>query len=66
MKVFHFDPQSGRRGDFIENSPVACQLGNPGGVTASLRHSKDTQWADATEAKTRDSTVIAYDFPVCF
>lgn len=66
MKVFHFDPQTGRRGAYIENAPVACQLSNPDGAKATLPYGKDTQWAVATMASTRDGTPIMYDFPVCF
>ena len=66
MKVFHFDPQTGKRGAFIENSPLACQLSNPNGVRCNLPRQAGSEWHVATEAKDRQGQPITYDYPVCF
>lgn len=47
MKVFHFDPVSGKRGPFIENAPYAHQLSNPRPVcfcTGEFTAGTDTAW----------------------
>lgn len=66
MKVFHFDPVTGKRGAFIENTLFAHALANPEGATATLPRSPDAFWTVATSAQDRSGKPIAYDFPVCF
>lgn len=66
MKIFHFDPQTGRRGTFIHNGVYAAQTSNLKGVRCTLPHSPGTNWSVATVAKPRDGTPIEYPHPVCF
>ena len=67
MKVFEFDPATGRRGAQIGDIQVPSALGNPGMAKCTLpRAARDTRWSVATEAFDRNNERIEFDRPVCF
>ncbi len=66
MKVFHFDPVSGKRGPFIENAPYARQLSNPDGAVATLPRRPGEDWTVASAAFDRQGRPISYPQPVGF
>ena len=66
MKVFHFDPITGKRGPFIENAAVATHISNTSGVTANLPQGQGQIWSVADKALKRSGDPITYDHPVCF
>ena len=67
MKVFEFDPSTGKRGDQIADIQRPDFLRNTGMAKCALpRAARDTQWAVATEAFGRNNERIEFDRPVCF
>lgn len=66
MKVFHFDPSTGKRGELIEVRGMAYSTSNPQGLRAKLPKANDQDWSVATEAADHNGQPIKYQIPVCF
>lgn len=68
MKVFEFDPATGRRGAQIADIPRPTALSNINMARCVLpKHAKDVSWSIATRMY-RDGQPMTefYDRPVCF
>lgn len=66
MKVFEFNPSTGKRGAFLEEMNRPDAIGNPAGVRCKLPVMPDAQWIVATELSDRNNKPMAFDRPVCF
>lgn len=66
MKVFHFDPETGQKGELIGDIPYCHQTGNASGVRPRLPARHGQEWRAADHAAYLDGSPIRFDFPVCF
>jgi len=67
MKVFEFDPTTGKRGQLICEMPRFHGYSNMKGAKCALpKHGSDTQWSIATRVEDRNSREVTFDRPVCF
>jgi hypothetical protein len=67
MKVFKFDPATGKRGEQISEVPRFFAYSNMGGASCVLpKHSKDTTWSVATKVEDRQGNEVTFAEPVCF
>ena len=66
MQIFHFDPETGTKGEPIGHFPYCHATSNVQGRTAKLPVSKTAEWRVATRAEYLDGSPTRFDFPVCF
>jgi len=66
MKVFAFDPTTGKRGAQLDDIPLVIGTGNPRGAQCKLPKQAGVQWAVATQVEGRDGKRLSFDQPVCF
>ncbi len=67
MKVFEFDPSTGKRGAQIDDVQRPEFLRNPEMAQCVLpKGQRDTDWFVATEAFDRNNKRVVFDRPVCF
>lgn len=64
MKVFEFDPATGKRGDLIGNVRV-FGTANPTMAKCSLPRRPGADWSVATKLFGRNNDEIKFDRPVC-
>ena len=66
MKVFKFDPATGKRGELVADIPRPCATGAAAqGVTLPANTHNSSWWA-ITKAEDRQGNPIVFPFPVCF
>jgi hypothetical protein len=67
MKVFEFNPVTGRPGPQVTDILVPQFLSNPRAAKCKLpKDGPDTNWTIATVALDRNNERVAFDRPVCF
>jgi hypothetical protein len=67
MKVFEFDPATGRKGALIGESIRPDAVSNRSGRSCALPKAKrDENWMVATTLADRRNHPITFDRPVCF
>ncbi len=66
MQVFHYDVQSGTKGEFIGHFPYCHAVSNPDMVIISLPVRKNQDWVVGTRAQYLDCSPMIFDVPVCF
>lgn len=66
MKVFEFDPTTGKKGKQIDDIPVPQGFLNRERVECVLPKWYDAEWMVATSATDRNNKPVTFDRPVCF
>lgn len=67
MKVFEFDPMSGKRGQMICEMPRFHAYSNREGKRCTLpKADNDTMWNIATRVEDRNGKLVVFEHPVCF
>lgn len=67
MKVFEFDPVTGRRGAQIADIAAPQFVANPGFAKCKLpKATRDSDWRVATLATGKNNEAIVFDRPVCY
>lgn len=66
MKVFAFDPTTGKKGDYLMDSFSPHFLSNMDRVSCTLPKWPDSDWMVATKMTDRNNKEIKFDRPVCF
>ena len=65
MKVFEFDPVTGKRGALIEEISRPTGTSNMKMLSCKLPQQPDSEWRVATEVE-RGLEKLSWDRPVCF
>ena len=67
MKVFTFNPTTGRRGEQIADLVVPSSTRRTYDVACKFpAHGADAEWQVITEAKNLKGQAMSFDVPVCF
>lgn len=67
MKVFKFDPATGKRGEQISDIQRFFAYSNMGGATCALpKSAADSTWTIATKVEDRQGNEVKFNEPVCF
>ena len=66
MKVFEFDPVTGKRGAQIDEIERPTGTSNLEGRTCTLPTQPGAEWRVVTEVQKRDGVRIMWPRPVCF
>lgn len=67
MKIFKFDPTTGKRGEQISDIQRFFSYSNMAGASCVLpKNAKDTNWQVATKVEDRQGNEVKFTEPVCF
>lgn len=67
MKVFKFNPTTGKRGDLISEVARFCAYSNMSGISCVLpKNTNDTTWSVASKVEDRQGNEVKFTEPVCF
>jgi hypothetical protein len=67
MKVFKFNPTTGKRGDLISEVARFCAYSNMEGASCVLpKNTNDTTWNVASKVEDRQGNEVKFTEPVCF
>jgi len=66
MKVFRFDPATGKRGELVADIARPCATGAAAQGVKLPASTNTTQWWAINSAEDRRGQPITFPFPVCF
>jgi hypothetical protein len=66
MKVFKFDPATGKRGELVADIPRPCATGGAAAGVVLPSNTDTINWWAIKSAEDRQGNPISFPFPVCF